>query len=205
MLGVGLARSANRDRLPPRIILAQTHTCPLLNVSFPSTGLRFRAAVTLLPEIESQHGTCPCVLHALPNDPAWNAKLPQEWVFQDECQPLGELNRQVGSPGHIASSNYGFSCQALFGFKWGECDVFIEATSPVRRPPGGSIHALQTLPITCSIRFASLHCNRKNWRAYSALPSAWGQFLQNFIHEREGEFTNWLLYLRIILLYEISK
>ena len=36
-------------------------------------------------------------------------------------------------------------------------------------------------------------------------PCAWGQFLHNFIHETGGEFTNWLLYLRIILLYEISK
>ena len=74
---------------------------------------------------------------------------------------------------------------------------------PLLSDPWGA--SIQTLPITCSIRSAGLHCNRKNWRAYSALPCAWGQFLQNFIHERGGEFTNWLLYLRIILLYEISK
>ena len=81
-------------------------------------------------------------------------------------------------------------------------------------PPSMSVGPLgrsapQTLPITCSIRSAGLHslCNRKNWRAYSTTPPscAWGQFLHNFIHETGGEFTNWLLYLRIILLYEISK
>ena len=58
--------------------------------------------------------------------------------LETRTSPFGRRNRQVGSQGHIASGNFGCSRQPLFGFKWAECDVFIDVTSPfnVCRSPG---------------------------------------------------------------------
>ena len=109
-----------------------------------------------------------------PNHPAWMRNYLRNGFLETRTSPFGRRNRQVGSQGHIASGNFGCSRQPLFGFKWAECDVFIDVTSPfnVCRSPG-TFHHPQTLPITCSIRSAGLHslCNRKNWRAYSTTPS----------------------------------
>ena len=99
---------------------------------------------------------------------------------------IGRSDRRVTSQAAISDALASL-CLAL-----SEQNVTFSLTS---LPPSMSVGPLgrstppQTLPITCSIRSAGLHslCNRKNWRAYSALPSAWGQFLQNFIHESTEE------------------
>lgn len=197
-----LARSANRNTLP-RLIVAHTHpSLPPKCLVAVSRGKISRCG-DIIAAIESQHGTSPCVLQTLPNDPAWMRNYLRNGFSETSASPSGNwigrwdrgVTLQAAIPDALARL-----CLAL-----SEHNVTFSLTPlPLQSDPSLGV-SIQTLPITCSIRSAGLHCNRKNWRAYSALPSAWGQFLQNFIHERGGEFTNWLLYLRIILLYEISK
>ena len=129
----------------------------------------------IIAVIESQHGTSPSVLllsRPAPNHPAWMRNYLRNGFLETRTSPFGRRNHQVGSQGHIASGNFGCSRQALFGFKWAECDVFIDVTSPFNVCRSLGTFRPQTLPITCSIRSAGLHslCNRKNWRAYSTTP-----------------------------------
>ena len=190
--------------------IAAANSCPHTRASptkclVPVNRGKISRRGDIIAVIESQHGTDPCVLQTLPNDPAWMRNYLRNGFSETSSSPsgnwIGRSDRRVtlraAIPDALArlclalsEQNVTFSLTPLppsVPFcPWG-------ATSPPSRP----FQSLVQLdpPVCTAIAKIGEHA-----------PLRMGAIFAKFYSwERGGEFTNWLLYWRIILLYEISK